>query len=173
MTGTSSTATWSSVYPVGAIYISASATSPASLFGGTWEQIQDKFLLCSGSTYSGNSTGGSSTINLSHTHSTADYTLSVSHIPAHSHRGKIAYKQDGYGYNPGAWEVGFSAYSSPLMVAGDSAGKYTNINAHSLAPTSETGGGKAHNHGSTGSSGSSSQSIMPPYLAVYVWKRTA
>lgn len=29
------------VYPVGAIYLSVDATSPASLFGGTWEQILD------------------------------------------------------------------------------------------------------------------------------------
>ena len=36
-----------------------------------------------------------------------------------------------------------------------------------------TGSGQAHNHGDTGSNLSSSQSIMPPYLTVYMWKRTA
>ena len=25
------------IYPIGAIYISATSTSPATLFGGTWE----------------------------------------------------------------------------------------------------------------------------------------
>ena len=37
-----------SIYPVGAIYMSVSSTSPASLFGGTWEQIQNRFLLAAG-----------------------------------------------------------------------------------------------------------------------------
>ncbi|MGN0194390.1 MAG: DUF859 family phage minor structural protein [Pseudoramibacter sp.] len=33
-----------SVYPVGAIYISMNATSPAKLFGGSWERIYNRFL---------------------------------------------------------------------------------------------------------------------------------
>ena len=32
----------SSVYPVGSIYMSVNSTSPATLFGGTWERIQDR-----------------------------------------------------------------------------------------------------------------------------------
>lgn len=34
-------------YPIGSIYISAFSTSPSSLFGGTWEQINGKFLFAS------------------------------------------------------------------------------------------------------------------------------
>ena len=34
-----------SAYPVGAIYISTSSTSPASLFGGTWERIASERVL--------------------------------------------------------------------------------------------------------------------------------
>ena len=41
---------FSLVYPVGSIYISVNSTSPATLFGGTWEQIQGKFLLASSTT---------------------------------------------------------------------------------------------------------------------------
>ena len=36
------------VYPVGAIFQSTSNTSPASLFGGSWTAIQDRFLYGSG-----------------------------------------------------------------------------------------------------------------------------
>ena len=46
-------------YPIGSIYQSTSATSPSSLFGGTWEQIKDVFLLAAGDTYKAGSTGGS------------------------------------------------------------------------------------------------------------------
>ena len=45
-------------YPVGAIYISTVSTSPASLFGGTWEQLKDRFLLGAGDSYDAGSTGG-------------------------------------------------------------------------------------------------------------------
>ena len=49
------------VYPVGSIYMSVNSTSPATLFGGTWTQIQDTFLLAAGSTYAAGATGGEAT----------------------------------------------------------------------------------------------------------------
>ena len=59
------------VYPVGSIYMSVNSTSPATLFGGTWEQLKDKFLLASGDTYSNGATGGSADATLvSHQHGT-------------------------------------------------------------------------------------------------------
>ena len=61
-------------YPVGAIYISTVSTSPASLFGGTWEQITNRFLLGAGDTYSAGSTGGE-----------AEHTLTIDEMPSHSH----------------------------------------------------------------------------------------
>ncbi len=63
-----------SVYPVGAVYISTSSTSPASLFGGSWTQITNTFLVASGSDYTAGSTGGSTSV-----------TLTASNIPSHSH----------------------------------------------------------------------------------------
>lgn len=57
------------IYPVGSIYMSVSATNPQLLFGGTWEQIKDTFLLASGDSYTAGSTGGSpDAIVVSHTH---------------------------------------------------------------------------------------------------------
>lgn len=35
-------------YPVNSIYMSVDSTSPASLFGGTWTQIKNGFLLSAG-----------------------------------------------------------------------------------------------------------------------------
>ena len=62
-------------YPVGSLYWSSKSTNPASLFGGTWVQIKDRFILACGDTYtSSGATGGASTV-----------TLSVSNMPSHSH----------------------------------------------------------------------------------------
>lgn len=49
-------------------WVSPDPTSPASLFGGTWERIKDRFILAAGDTYAAGSTGGEAT----HTH---DYAL--------------------------------------------------------------------------------------------------
>lgn len=62
------------IYPIGSIYMSVNSTSPASLFGGTWTQLQNRFLLGAGSSYSAGATGGAST-----------HVLEVSEMPSHSH----------------------------------------------------------------------------------------
>ena len=62
------------VYPVGSIYLSSNSTNPGTLFGGTWTQIKDRFILTAGNSYTVNSTGGAATV-----------TLSVSNMPSHSH----------------------------------------------------------------------------------------
>lgn len=62
------------IYPIGSIYLSVNDTSPNTLFGGTWEQIKDKFLLSSGDTYQNGATGGE-----------ANHTLTVSEMPSHNH----------------------------------------------------------------------------------------
>ena len=54
-------------YPVGSLYMSTEATSPASLFGGTWERVKDTFIMAAGDTYAAGST--------------ASVSLSASQIP--------------------------------------------------------------------------------------------
>lgn len=51
-------------WPVGSIYMSVSSTSPATLFGGTWERISERFLLGASSSYPAGGTGVNSPINL-------------------------------------------------------------------------------------------------------------
>ena len=46
-------------YPIGSIYMSVNETSPALLFGGSWEKIKDKFLVGAGNLYALGATGGS------------------------------------------------------------------------------------------------------------------
>lgn len=121
------------VYPVGSIYMSVNSTSPATLFGGTWEAIQGKFLLGAyGNTYKAGSTGGE-----------AAHTLTESEIPNHRHI--IWFPNDG---GEQSAEIGYPDAGSK------------NTYYAEASKTSGTGGGAAHNN-------------MPPYLAVYIWKRTA
>ena len=59
------------IYPVGSIYQSMSATSPASTIGGTWTKI--KTFLYGADT--ANQTGGEAT-----------HTLTIDEMPKHNHR---------------------------------------------------------------------------------------
>ena len=67
------------IYPVGSIYMSVNNTNPSNLFGGTWTQLKDRFLLGAGSTYTNGSTGGSAT-----------QRLSVANLPSHTHPQYVA-----------------------------------------------------------------------------------
>ena len=69
------------IYPVGSIYISTEPTNPNSLFGGSWTQIKDKFLLTAGDTYTAGNTGGSAT-----------HTLTINEMPSHTHDGTRHYQ---------------------------------------------------------------------------------
>lgn len=62
------------VYPVGSIYISVSNISPASLFGGTWEKLTNRFLVGAGDQYSVGQMGGADTV-----------ALQVENLPEHRH----------------------------------------------------------------------------------------
>lgn len=62
------------VYPVGAVYMSMNSTNPRTLFGGTWEQVQGKFLLGVSNAYPAGSSGGES-----------EHTLTRDEIPDHAH----------------------------------------------------------------------------------------
>jgi hypothetical protein len=157
---------WETIYPVGSLYISVSSTSPQTLFGGTWVQIEDTFLLAAGQTYTAGDTGGNAT----HTHTTASHTLTVAEMPQHYHTFVDYWNTYGSG----------SSKRNAPAVNGDSTGipssernnrgRTTGViqGTTNMAERSGTDIGQGHSHGDTGSASS-----LPPYLAVYVWKRTA
>ena len=62
------------IYPVGSLYWSSKPTNPSTLFGGTWKQIKDMFVLACGDTYTNGATGGY-----------RNTTLGVENLPTHSH----------------------------------------------------------------------------------------
>ena len=112
-------------YPVGSIYMSINSTSPASLFGGTWERIQDTFLLAAGSTYAAGATGGEAT-----------HQLSVNEMPSHSHAINT-YDSRNLDTSASYW---FRLIITPNNSS--SADVPTGVEPH----LSSTGGGQAHNN---------------------------
>jgi hypothetical protein len=127
------------VYPVGSIYMSVNSTSPATLFGGTWAQLKDRFLLGSGNTYTNGSTGGE-----------ASHTLTTNELPDMGSFLSLNWK-DQNTYNTGIFGDGGMKTQDRTASSGSSFGEHW---------TTLKGGEQAHNN-------------MPPYLVVYMWKRTA
>lgn len=173
------------VYPVGSIYTSTVATSPATLFGGTWEQITDKFLIAANSTYTAGSTGGAATVALttanlpSHNHSLSlslgsngahIHTISESAAEAgtHSHVQStntiVNVKGQGYSKSSGYYATSDKSYSTQ------------DAGAHTHTTSGSTSESTTHSHtvsGNTNATGSgTAHNNMPPYVAVYMWKRT-
>ena len=124
------------MYPIGSLYMSVADTDPAELFGGTWERIEDTFLLAAGSAYAAGETGGEAT-----------HVLAASELPSHQHS-----------YNM----IGVSTQSSRVDTENQLLQVVTDVRLSngSTSLTGSSGGGLAHNN-------------LPPYLAVYVWKRIA
>ena len=150
------------LFPIGSIYINVNTTNPGTIFGGTWEQIKDKFLLCSGNTYSNGTTGGSAT----HLHSTAAIALTEAQMPRHTHNGLYWYNPD----EPGSvvtLNTGTYGYHLYWDGKGNTTTQGSGANESAMR-VGKTGSGQTHTHGNTGST-----STLPPYLAVTVWKRIA
>lgn len=75
---------WKTIYPVGAIYISTSASNPGVLFGGTW------VAWGSGRVPVGVNTSDSDFNTVEKTGGEKKHILTVSEIPSHSHNAKIS-----------------------------------------------------------------------------------
>lgn len=63
-----------SQFPIGSIWITTTDNNPAELFGGSWTQLLDRFLVGAGNEYTLNATGGEAT-----------HTLTTNEMPTHRH----------------------------------------------------------------------------------------
>lgn len=98
------------IYPVGSIYMSVSNTNPGILFGGTWAQIKDTFLLSAGDTYTAGTTGGE-----------ASHTLTVAEMPSHDHSTEAAYVSAGSGTITKSWLAWGAGTGKVQYTGGDGA----------------------------------------------------
>jgi len=160
-------------YPIGAVYISTIETNPSEIFGGVWERLKDMFLLAAGDNFSAGSTGGEK-----------EHNLLEEEMPSHIHNNTInvTAQQASHEHNilSGSGKCTMSAglgYSYCFAVGGPdndttdrtwraSTGtgsdimneQQPDISVSYSINNSSAGNGKAHNN-------------MPPYLAVFMWKR--
>lgn len=154
--------TMKKIYPVGSIYISTVSTNPATLFGfGTWEAMPAGRVLLAqgksdwGTTYEAGSSGGEAT-----------HQLTEGEIPSHNHTGSIntagehthsltlkALWGDGNGSGNG--------WAGDTRDGGSRTNTFSTVGNHTHTVTiNNTGSNQAHNN-------------LQPYIAVYIWKRTA
>lgn len=133
--------------PVGKLWASDDPTSPASIVGGTWEQIKDRFILAAGDTYAAGSTGGE-----------AKHSLTNLENGPHSHEIVSYGNVEWYYKTASALGIKFQAQHhvifndiSLIIDADESAG---------YLATNTSGAGQPHNN-------------MPPYYCMYAWKRVA
>ncbi len=164
------------LYPIGAIYISTTATNPGTTLGGTWEAFGK------GKTLVGVDNNDDDFATVEKTGGEKTHTLSTNEMPSHDHsftgtegtvnvsggdhrhqvvddnKTKMEKVPSADGGNGGNWsgdgtgwgQWSYSRYSGELSMSG----KFTPSGS-----IGSTGEGAAHNN-------------LQPYITVYMWKRT-
>lgn len=142
------------IYPVGSIYISTNDVNPGTLFTGTWEKIEGKFLLGSSSSYILGSSGGGA----SHVHTSAAHTHDYGSLYAaaqfagtngfyYKTKTGVSYSANERKKDTGEGVTNSSSRAEGIQVYGTTASKTP---------------------GNTGSASS-----MPPYVVVSIYKRVS
>lgn len=128
------------MYPVDSIYISTNSTSPASLYGGSWERYGTGRALISASDTDSDFTAGTTGGSKTHSHDPGTFGAQVSLG----------------GHNTIVRRVHLSPYKGDVRESGDI-----------------YGGSFDTDWGAAIAGQSDPASSMEPYVAVYVWRRTA
>jgi hypothetical protein len=138
-------AIFDAIYPVGSIYLAFNHTNPSTLFGGTWERIENRFLWATTEGGIIGNLGGEST-----------HTLTESEMPSHTHSliRPQWYQGDGTTESTVYTTSTGSIYGSTASTTPS----YRTVKG--VKGIEATGGGKAHNN-------------MPPYIQVSAWHRIA
>lgn len=132
------------IYPVGSVYMSVQNVSPEDFLGGVWQQIQGQFLLAASSTYPAGSTGGEAT-----------HTLTQAELP--NITGSFGATSSGNAW--GVLGTSSGVFSRSGNIKAPTNTEVSGGNTRSTTVNMSFGSGQSHNN-------------MPPYLSVYMWKRT-
>ena len=156
------------MYPVGSIYMSVSATNPSTYFGGTW------VAWGSGRVPVGINTSDSNFNTVEKTGGASAVTLTASQMPSHTHTftgsSTTTNSAGGHTHNIGRDTDGGAGSSRYTVHSAGTSG------AQATSPTSSAG---AHTHSLTpkgknaNTGGGGSHTNLQPYIVCYMWKRTA
>ena len=145
------------VYPVGSIYMSVNSTSPQTLFGGTWQQLTDTFLYATSTTADTGTTatsGSADAVIVEHNHTQNNHSHNMS---------------DSSYYFVG--KTSSSSASTKRVTVPTSGSNYAYVGASGAFANFGATDTKTPTINNTGESGTGKN--MPPYMKVYMWKRTA
>jgi hypothetical protein len=151
-------------YPIGSIYMSTVATNPGTLFGfGTWVAYGTGRMPISadGSTYVAGTTGGSATT-----------TLITANLPSHNHTATTTITDPGHTHT-----LAFSAGSTMTGLGSTGAsgwqGANTGVNYITVSGTNSSSTGITASTTTANTGSGTAATTISPYIAVYMWNRTA
>lgn len=121
--------------------MSVNSTNPSTLFGGTWQKIEGRFLIGVGKNTDDNNETWE--ITSGQAHGEYNHMLTIDEMPKHMH--------DMPDYDAGYYAGWGSRNGWCQASVHGNGGRFG---------TDTSGNNKKHNN-------------MPPYLGVYMWKRTA
>ena len=160
-------------YPVGSIYMSVNSTSPATLFGGKWEQMPaGRVLIGQGfSDYGVNFTNGNKGGEYTH-------TISKDELPSFSLSGKTSWANLQGNFNSRNPAVhsknGGYAVNDPTGIVSKIAG-YNRDDGYAddyrCGYTAHVNASHEHTFSITFNGSNKAQNNMQPFIVVYIWKR--
>jgi len=160
-------------WPIGAVYTSISVTDPGTIFGGTWVRFaQGRMLIGLNESDTQFDTpqevGGAKTHVLSEAE-TADHTHGLGTGGGETDTGEV--------HSHAAGGLTLSLRAGTGSAAGAAKGN-TTLAGDAQVQNSTGTSGSGHKHQLTGNTGTGSgqnqpHNNLPPYIAVYMWRRTA
>lgn len=153
------------MYPVNSIYISTNSTSPASLYGGSWERYGTGRALISASDTDSDFTAGTTGGSKTHSHK---YGITVGSFYGHT----LIAPNDSH---LSVWS-GLVSYTKDSGEAIDSFHEWTKLEDRAVIASSSMLGQTGTPYNSRRyryETDTKTESSLSPYVAVYVWRRTA
>ena len=173
------------VYPVGSIYTSVNNTNPGSFLGGTWVSFG------AGRTLIGVNSADNDFSASQKTGGAKQVTLSTDQMPSHTHAGSTDSGDGNHNHNARTAEASlegtFTAFRgttggivSRVGESSDNVGG-TGTTRENLKITADhqhqininNSGAHIHDFTTESAGGSEPIDILPPYITVYFWRRTA
>lgn len=143
------------IYPVGSIYMNINNTNPSLLFGGTWEQIKGKFLVGVDSSDTDFNTSGKTGGTKNHSHIYGvQYNGYYGALYAEDQRLIRLYNGETDAFVESYYTLNSSSETGNNGVQQTGGSTFDTAVYETKTPTTKT-------------------SNLPPYMTVYMWKRTA